>query len=75
MAFIFLREEYFKSNADVAYSWNIKLRSASLEDTEVDDTEIMETEELIEETEVTAVKRELTKLPKPSQSSPRAMLK
>jgi hypothetical protein len=73
--FYFLREEYYKSNAEVAYSWSIKLRNASVDDKEVDDTELMEIEETVEETEVTAIKKELTKVPKSSQPSARAMLK
>jgi hypothetical protein len=73
--FYFLREEYFTSNAEVAYSWSIKLRSAAVEDQEVDDTEFMETEEPIVKTEVTAIKKELTEVPKSSQPNTRAMFK
>jgi hypothetical protein len=73
--FYLLREEYFKSNAEVAYSWSIKIRNPSVEEKEVDDTEITETEETMEDAELTAIRKELAKVSKSSQTSAREMLK
>jgi hypothetical protein len=73
--FYLLREEYFKSNAEVANSWSIKIRNPSVEEKEVDDTELMETEETMEDAELTAIRKELEKVPKSSQSSAKKMLK
>lgn len=73
--FYFLREEYFKSNAEVANSWSIKIRSPSVEEKEVNDTELMEAEEIMEDAELTAIRKELVKVPKSSQINAREMLK
>jgi hypothetical protein len=73
--FYFLREEYLKSNAEVAYSWSIKIRNPSAEEKEVDDTELMETEEPMEDAELTAIRSELVKVPKSTQTSAKEMLK
>jgi hypothetical protein len=73
--FYFLREEYLKSNAEIAYSWSIKIRNPSVEEKDVDDAEPMETEETTEDAELTAIRKELTKVPKSSQTSAKGMLK
>jgi hypothetical protein len=73
--FYILRQEYFKSNAEVAYSWSIKVRNPSAEEKEVDDAELMETEETVEDAELTAVRKELMKVTKSSQTSAREMSK
>jgi hypothetical protein len=73
--FYLLREEYFKSNAEVASSWSIKIRNPSMEEKEVEDTELMEAEETMEDAELTAIRKELVKVPKSSQTNAREMLK
>jgi hypothetical protein len=75
LLFFFLREEYLKSNSEVAYSWSIKIRNPSAEEKEVDDTELLETEEAMEDAELAAIRKELVKVPKPTQTSAKEMLK
>lgn len=62
------------SNAEVACSWSIKIRNAA-EDKELDDTELLETEETMEDAELAAIRKELVKVPKSTQTSAKEMLK
>jgi hypothetical protein len=64
----FLREEYYKSNSEIAYSWSIKVRNLSVEEKAGDDVELMEAQEIRDVVE-------LTKFRKSSRTSGRAMLK
>ena len=71
----FLREEYYKSNSEIASSWSIKNRNVSVEEKEGDNIELMDTEEELEDVALMAMKKELTEFPKSSHTSGRAMLK
>lgn len=73
--FYLLREEYFKSNAEVANSWSIKIRSPSVEEKNGNGTELMEADKIMEDAELTTISKELVKVPKSSQTSAREMLK
>lgn len=71
----FLREEYYKSNSEIASSWSIKIRNVSVEGKEGGEVELMETEEELEDVELLAMEKELKEFPKSSHTSGRAMLK
>lgn len=71
----FLREEYYRSNSEIASSWSIKIRNVSVEEKEGDDVELMETEEELENVELMTMRKELTEFPESSHASGRAMLK
>jgi len=71
----FLREEYYRSNSEIASSWSIKIRNVSVEEKEGDDIELMETEEELEDVELMAMKKELTEFSESPYTSGRAMLK
>lgn len=71
----FLREEYYRSNSEIASSWSIKIRNVPVDKKEGNDIELMETEEELEDVELMALKKELTEFPESSYTSGRAMLK
>lgn len=70
-----LREEYYRSNSEIASSWSIKIRNVSVEEKEGDDIERMETEEEVEDVELMAMKKEPTEFPESSYTNGRVMLK
>ena len=75
MSIYFLREEYYKSNSEIADSWSIKIRNMSVEEKEGDGVELMETGEATEDVELTAMKEQVPKFSKLSHTNGRAMLK
>lgn len=71
----FLREEYYRSNSEIASSWSIKIRNVSVEEKAGDDIELMETEEELEDVQLMAMKKELTEFSESPYTNGRAMLK
>ncbi|XP_069689745.1 small subunit processome component 20 homolog isoform X2 [Periplaneta americana] len=69
----FLEEEYFKTNAEMANSWNIRVRNKCAEEKNYDDSEPMDFEETNDDTGI--IRDEFPKTQKSSQLSARTMIK